>query len=109
MAHIGCGSVTRKDDCFRFECENFLPDSLEQQGAVTTRQIPTPHSLPEEDIPSDKGLQPRNVKTQATRAVTRNMKGFHLKSPHPGDRPLVDQQVIADRLKFDIEAVLFEE
>ena len=108
MAHSGCGPVTGKDDSFRLESENFLPDSLEQQRTVTTRQIPPPHSLPEEHIAADEGFQLGKIKTQAAGAMPGNMQGFHLKSPHPGDRPLVDQQVIGDRLVFDIEAVFFE-
>ena len=108
MADRRRGPVSWQDDGIWLKRENFLPYAIEQQRTVASGQIPPTHSFAEDDIPADEGFQLGKIKTQAARAMTGDMQRPHLESPHPSDWPLLDQQIIGNGLKLDVESVFFK-
>ena len=108
MGDCGFRPMPRINNGLRRESKDFCANPLEEQRAISTRQIPAAHPLAEEDIPSDELAGFWKVKTQTSRTMAWNVKGGKLQSCYVGDLPFLQQAVGLNRLHINVEAVLFK-
>ena len=101
----GFRAMPRINNGLRRKRKDFLANSLEEQRAISSRQIPAPYPLVEEDIPADELAGFWKVKTETPRTMPRNVKGGKIQSRDVVYAALLQQAVGLNRLHIDIKAM----
>ena len=66
----GGGSVTRSDDRFVGERENFLADAVDELGKITAPQVGAADAAVEDSVTAEQQIALRDVEGQTAWAVT---------------------------------------
>lgn len=87
------------------QAKYLAPDPLKKERPIPARKVPPPDASLKEDVAPDQDAVVREIKTDAARAVTRNVEDPHDRTPDLAGPALVEQAVGLERLDVNLKAV----